>query len=153
VPTVAAPLAPSPYAVTPAAPVDPILEAPNAVWYVRPPSGGQFGPARGDIMRKWLGEGRVSADSLVWRDGWADWKSATAVFPSLGGAAPAVPAAPLLSAAGPTAASASKNASARVHRAKKRSNSFAIGMVIGLGLLAVLLLGVFIAVLSGALGS
>jgi hypothetical protein len=153
-PTVAAPLAPSPYAVMPAAPVDPIVEAPNAVWYVRPPSGGQFGPARGDIMRKWLGEGRVSSDSLVWRDGWTDWKSAAAVFPSLGGAPVPAPSAPLLSGAVvPATASASKNAAARSVRAKKRGNSFAVGMVIGLGLLAVLLLVVFIAVLSGALGS
>jgi hypothetical protein len=151
VPAVAAPLAPSPYAVVPAAPIDPITEAPNAVWYVRPPSGGQFGPARGDIMRKWLGEGRVSSDSLVWRDGWADWKSAAAVFPSLGGSPVPAPGAPLLSAAAP-AALPSKNAAARSIRAKKRGNSFAIGMVIGLGLLAVLLLVVFIAVLSGALG-
>src|SRR5690349_17915366 len=28
---------------------DPIAEAPAAIWYVRPPSGGQYGPARGDI--------------------------------------------------------------------------------------------------------
>ena len=46
--------------------VDAIAEAPTAVWYVRPPSGGQFGPAAGDIMRGWLAEGRVTADSLVW---------------------------------------------------------------------------------------
>src|SRR5262249_51058507 len=46
---------------------DPIAEAPSAIWYVRPPTGGQYGPARGDIMRKWISEGRVSSDSLVWR--------------------------------------------------------------------------------------
>jgi len=62
---------------------DPIAEAPESVWYVRPPSGGQFGPARGDVMRKWLTEGRVSADSMVWREGWADWQLAGPVFPSL----------------------------------------------------------------------
>lgn len=62
---------------------DPIADAPNAVWYVRPPSGGQFGPASGEIMRKWLGEGRVTADSLVWCEGWPDWKPATSVFPQL----------------------------------------------------------------------
>ena len=62
---------------------DPIAEAPDAVWYVRPPTGGQFGPADGTIMRRWLDEGRVSADALVWREGWPDWKSAGPVFPSL----------------------------------------------------------------------
>lgn len=63
--------------------VDPIDEAPNAVWYVRPPTGGQFGPADATIMRRWLGEGRVSADALVWREGWSDWKSAGPLFPVL----------------------------------------------------------------------
>jgi hypothetical protein len=64
---------------------DPIAEAPDAVWYVRPPTGGQFGPADGAIMRRWLNEGRVSADALVWREGWPDWKSAGPIFPSLEG--------------------------------------------------------------------
>ena len=54
---------------------DAIEEAPEAVWYVRPPSGGQYGPADGSIMRRWLDEGRVSGDSLVWREGWNDWKT------------------------------------------------------------------------------
>lgn len=63
---------------------DPLEESPEAVWYVRPPTGGQYGPADGDIIRRWLEEGRVSADSLVWREGWNDWKTADSVFPSLG---------------------------------------------------------------------
>ncbi|MDA1051340.1 MAG: DUF4339 domain-containing protein [Planctomycetota bacterium] len=68
---------------TEAAPYDPIAESPDSVWYVRPTAGGQYGPARGDVMRRWLSEGRVSADSMVWREGWADWKLAGPVFPSL----------------------------------------------------------------------
>lgn len=74
-----------PYGAQPAsAPLaDPLAEAPNAAWYVRPPSGGQFGPARGDVMRQWMGEGRVTADSLVWREGWPDWKRADLVLPQL----------------------------------------------------------------------
>jgi hypothetical protein len=64
-------------------PADPIAEAPEMIWYVRPPSGGQFGPASGDLMRTWLGEGRVSDDSLVWREGWRDWQEAGLVFPKL----------------------------------------------------------------------
>ena len=66
-----------------AVPGDPITEAPDAVWYVRPPAGGQFGPARGDVLRQWLQEGRVSADSMVWREGWTDWKTAGPIFPEL----------------------------------------------------------------------
>ena len=63
--------------------VDPIAEAPHAIWYVQPPSGGQYGPASGDIMRTWISEGRVTRDSLVWREGWADWKLAGPLFPGL----------------------------------------------------------------------
>jgi DNA-directed RNA polymerase subunit RPC12/RpoP len=62
---------------------DPFSAAPDAVWYVRPPGGGQFGPANSDIMQRWLEEGRVSPDALVWREGWPDWKAAGPVFPTL----------------------------------------------------------------------
>ncbi len=62
---------------------DPISEAPSAVWYVRPASGGQFGPASGEIMRGWINDGRVGASSLVWRAGWTEWRSAAATFPQL----------------------------------------------------------------------
>lgn len=62
---------------------DPIAAAPEAVWYVRPTTGGQYGPAKGDIMRQWLDENRVAADSLVWREGWAEWAVAGQVIPCL----------------------------------------------------------------------
>jgi hypothetical protein len=72
---------------TPAqAPADPLAAAGNVVWYVRPPSGGQFGPASTDVMRIWLTEGRVSTDTLVWREGWRDWQVAGDVFPQLSAA-------------------------------------------------------------------
>ena len=63
--------------------VDPLAEAGDVVWYVRPASGGQFGPATADVMRNWLDEGRISADTLVWREGWRDWQEAGGVFPQL----------------------------------------------------------------------
>ncbi len=62
---------------------DPIAEAPNAVWYVRPAAGGQFGPAGGEVMRQWIAQRRVGSDSLVWREGWPEWQRAAATFPSL----------------------------------------------------------------------
>jgi hypothetical protein len=81
---VPAPPAPPP-PPQPAGPPDPLTEAPDSVWYVRPPSGGQFGPATSSVMRSWLQEGRISADSLVWREGWRDWQEALGVFPQLRG--------------------------------------------------------------------
>lgn len=35
-------------------------------------------------MRTWLKEGRIGPDSLVWREGWRDWKEAAATFPQFG---------------------------------------------------------------------
>ena len=64
-------------------PADPLSEAGDVVWYVRPPSGGQYGPATGKLMRQWLAEGRISPDTLVWREGWRDWQQAAAVFRQL----------------------------------------------------------------------
>jgi hypothetical protein len=62
-------------------PFDWIADAPDAVWYVRNRSGGQYGPAVGDMMRAWLQEGRVSRECYVWREGWANWRQASDVFP------------------------------------------------------------------------
>lgn len=80
----------------PSQPGDPIDESPSAVWYVRPATGGQFGPASGEIMRAWITEGRVGASSLVWRAGWEEWRAASAIFPQLGAllASPGVNVAP-----------------------------------------------------------
>lgn len=118
---------------------DPITENPNATWYVRPPSGGQYGPARGDVMRKWIGEGRVSADSLVWREGWTDWLAANVIFPSLKGApapteTPA--AAPFLNTAPTTSTSTARKRT----RSKSPSPTTAVAIVVMLALLAVGLL-------------
>lgn len=52
----------------------------TTTWYVRPPSGGQYGPANGPTMRQWLGEGRVAESSMVWRDGWPEWQNAKIAF-------------------------------------------------------------------------
>jgi len=34
-------------------------------------------------MRSWLAEGRIGPDSLVWHEGWSDWREAHTVFPEL----------------------------------------------------------------------
>ncbi len=108
-PTSGAPFAVAPAARAPAqvvmpaaAPRDPLAEAPAAIWYVRPPTGGQYGPAPVQVMRDWLGQRRVGPDYLVWREGWPDWRPAAQVFPQLGSAPAAAapqPAAAIASAA------------------------------------------------------
>lgn len=57
-----------------------ITEAPTATWYVRPASGGQFGPAPAAVFWQWLNENRVGHDSLVWRDDWKEWLPANQAF-------------------------------------------------------------------------
>jgi hypothetical protein len=131
-----------------AAPSDPIEEAPEAIWYVRPPSGGQYGPARGDIMRKWIVEGRVSQDSLVWREGWNDWRTAGQVFPSLGMAASPPPPVPQGSVV--YAATAARSSSARpTYPSRRRSSlALAIATVTVLTLMSVALVIVLVIVIS-----
>jgi hypothetical protein len=118
-PVTSAQAAAAPGANGPAA-VDPIDEAPTAVWYVRPPSGGQFGPAGGETMRSWLNEGRVTGDTLVWRAGWPEWRLAAAAFPKqIQGAAPTPaaevpPAAPAVAPLAPAVHAAPVAAPVRV---------------------------------------
>jgi GYF domain 2 len=53
----------------------------DATWYVRPPTGGQYGPASTVMLRQWIDEGRVTASSLLWRDGWPQWRTASESLP------------------------------------------------------------------------
>jgi hypothetical protein len=55
----------------------------DATWYVRPPSGGQYGPATGTVLRQWINEGRVASTALLWRDGWPQWRDASEALPEL----------------------------------------------------------------------
>lgn len=57
------------------------LDQPGAKWYVRPPAGGQYGPAGGEVLRSWIAENRVTASTLIWRDGWPQWRSARETLP------------------------------------------------------------------------
>ena len=92
---------------------DPIGVAPELHWYVLPAgSMTKYGPAQGELMRAWISEGRVALDSLVWREGWQQWRPAASVFPQLTGIArsataqaPAAAPAPVVAlGVGPTAA-------------------------------------------------
>jgi hypothetical protein len=146
---------------------DPIAEAPDARWYVRPPSGGQYGPARGEILRRWIAEGRVSNDSLVWREGWADWREAGHLFGALlGTPAPAAATAMAADVAtalarGPgapsalpsvVASSSPRSAGERKPVARKRGNDMAVAALVGLVLVCVILVTVLVIVLSQGSG-
>ena len=98
---------PTPAPVVPGAPIPTAPPARRAaggtapqpeptVWYIRPAAGGQFGPASDEVFRQWVAEGRVAADSWVWRTGWPDWKAGAEALaigmspaPNFAGAAPA----------------------------------------------------------------
>lgn len=141
-----------------ATPSDPIADAPDCVWYVRPSGGGQYGPARGDVMRRWLSEGRVSADSMVWQEGWADWKLAGPVFPSLESVPATATATPVIETTVKSAPSflvpedeeqdISKPVAAPERRVAARKKS--IAPLIILGLLIVVLLVVTVIILQRA---
>lgn len=141
--------APATFAESPApmatAANDPFAQADNVVWYVRPPSGGQFGPATTGIMRNWLAEGRVSADSLVWREGWREWLEAGSVFPQLASGAAAFKVADIAvpqPAVVPVVGHPSHHA--KQHVPPRKMQMIALGV---LGGIIVLLLIIFILVL------
>ena len=147
-------LAPSPKQVTEALAV---FES-SASWYVRPPGGGQYGPATKEVFGEWIKEGRVASTSLVWRDGWAQWRSAFEAFPELASQLPGANDAPLghqesgnhptagIEHASQTSADKRLLLSGDNHFGKerrKRSMRRAIGLIL-LGSIAILLVGVLV---------
>lgn len=131
--------------VSPASATDPIAEAPHAVWYVRPPSGGQFGPASGDIMRSWISEGRVTIDSLVWREGWPEWKPAGDTFPGIISPTPASAPSPEIPHIVTEPANAAS--SMEVYR-RRKSTKTTMSVVVLLILACVILFGALIYVVQ-----
>lgn len=80
----------------------PILQPRLSPWFVRPPTGGQFGPATDEVFKRWIAEGRVTEDALVWREGWAEWKPAREAGDALPVPLPfVVSSAPIAAPAGP----------------------------------------------------
>lgn len=142
-PMVPAPPPPPPLPAQQQEPPDPIAEAPDMIWYVRPPSGGQFGPATADIMRNWLTEGRVGTDSLVWREGWRDWQEAGDVFPQLRPGA----AFGLFSPENIDPLSSNSHGQAQRLKARRHSDGTQFTIVLMLSIAVVVLSGVFVYVL------
>jgi DNA-directed RNA polymerase subunit RPC12/RpoP len=120
---------------------DPIAQAGNVVWYVRPPSGEQYGPAAGEVLRCWLAEGRISGDTLVWREGWTDWREAQSLFPELRQAGSEVP-----SLADFSASAVASPAVAPAVKRKIEWNNQKI-LVAGLAALVVILIILFLVIL------
>ena len=96
-------------------------------------------------MRVWLDEGRVSPDSLVWREGWRDWMQAAEVFAQLG----AGQLDPELGAiAAGNTASAKLGAGPYRRPSRSRSTSLNAAIITVLILAVIVLLMVFIWVLK-----
>ncbi|MDO4575065.1 MAG: DUF4339 domain-containing protein [Planctomycetia bacterium] len=74
---------------------DPFEGPADTVWYVRPSAGGQYGPVDREAIKVWLSEGRIVADTLVWREGWAEWKRGDETFEALA-PAPAIAPPPIM---------------------------------------------------------
>ena len=68
--------------------IDALASDNEATWYVRPPSGGQYGPATGQVLKSWIEEGRVARNALLWRDGWLQWRDASEALPEIASTLP-----------------------------------------------------------------
>ncbi|MEO1523941.1 MAG: GYF domain-containing protein [Planctomycetota bacterium] len=68
--------------------IDALASDSDATWYVRPPSGGQYGPATGEVLKSWIEEGRVARNALLWRDGWLQWRDASEALPEIASTLP-----------------------------------------------------------------
>jgi hypothetical protein len=126
----------------------PIAEAPEAVWYVRPPSGGQYGPAGSDVMKRWVDEGRVCKRSLVWREGWTDWKPAGPLFPESSDDSPAPALEPPAASPPPVEENPQRVQEAVRARRQSAGRGKSIAAVVFLGLLIVALLVMLVIVLQ-----
>lgn len=97
-------------------------------------------------MRRWIKEGRVNSSSLVWREGWSDWRKADEVFSELSVEVDEKPASntttetPEFSTETP---SSSSSANRYDHR-RRESRGKAIVAIVGLGVLSLVLGGFLI---------
>jgi hypothetical protein len=125
-------------------PSDPFLQSPTSVWYVRPPQGGQYGPASSQVMRAWVEEGRVPPESQIWAEGWPEWRTANQVLP-----------AEMLEAAGrrlqgavPLTAQAGPTMSSIAHVRRRQARRWSLAVVATLGLFCAILFAALIYVVK-----
>ncbi len=154
VPTASLPTTP------PAATPDPLATNPDLVWYVRSTNGNQFGPAKGELFKSWIQERRVATDSLVWQEGWEDWKQAGEIFPQLAGTpAPEAGLAPTgglndftnlgIDNTGPREGTSQNSSTTRRLSGRGRSTNWTPVIVSFLVVASFILIGVLIWVLNG----
>lgn len=55
-------------------------EKPDLSWYIRPAGGNEYGPADNNLLRVWVSENRIVADTELRRDDWLQWKPASDIF-------------------------------------------------------------------------
>jgi hypothetical protein len=55
-------------------------QLPEPLFMVRPPSGGEYGPAAKSTIEEWIGQRRVTGDSMVCQLGTSEWRKAKEVF-------------------------------------------------------------------------
>jgi hypothetical protein len=123
-------------------------------WYVRPPAGGQFGPASSAEFVQWIGQGRVLPEAHVWRIGWPDWRRASDAANELPAPLPPVAPAATLPNAEPLVDStpftlvvpdripAAGHRAGRRNRSAQRQLSFAIALLVVALILGAILLWV-----------
>lgn len=132
-------------------------------WRVTLPDGSQFGPTVAVVFAQWIAAGRVPADALVWRTGWAEWRRAADAASELptalpgGPESPASPPAPIVprGASLPPAAvpvpvallsggsqsSSEVSYSLRKKREARRRQKFVLGLTVACLVLAAMLVG------------
>ena len=124
--------------------------SPPEVWFVRPPAGGQYGPASDATFARWIREGRIVRDAYVWREGWSSWHLVSSVTDRLPGD---VSEAVLLSMTSndanreQTAVTKASAAAAEIRRARRRSSRRHWLLAIVLLILVIALSGLLILVL------
>lgn len=122
-------------------------EAGDSKWYVRPNTGGQFGPADSTVMQSWLKEGRVGRDSLVWREGWEEWQSAEEVFTGDWALAePPETGSTDVSVSPPKEIANTESRIAHHHRSRQRARTMGILLVVGLAIVSIVLAVVLVIV-------
>jgi hypothetical protein len=105
-------------------------------------------------MRRWIAEGRVSSDSLVWREDWNDWREAGQLFPALatsphsGAAAQAPTALPFPNGAAAAVGTSALRPAERKPVGKRGNNDLAVAALVCLVLVCLILVTVLVVVLS-----